>query len=94
MPKVALTPAQKLSAWQERFRASVWRHINKHDPEAEYNSQAELAHDVGVSRPCLNKIICGKTVPTLQSFARICNACNMSADEVGMLVLQLGGIRE
>ena len=94
MPKVALTPAQKRAAWRKHFAAAVGRHINRHDPEAEYNSQAELAHDIGASRPGLSNIICGKTVPTLQSFARICNACNMSADEVGMLVLQLGGIRE
>ena len=94
MPKVALTPAQKRAAWRKHFAAAVGRHINRHDPEAEYNSQAELAHDIGVSRPGFSNIICGKTVPTLQSFARICNACNMPADEVGRLVLQLGGIRE
>lgn len=93
MAKVTLTDAQKLEAWNKRFATAVGRHINRHDQEAEYNSQAELAHDVGVSRPGLSNIICGKTVPNLQSFARICNACNLSADEVGMLVLQLGGIR-
>ena len=93
MAKVTLTDAQKLEAWNEHFHTSIGRHINRHDPEAEYNSQAELAHDIGVSRPGFSNIICGKTVPTLQSFARICNACNLSADEVGMLVLQLGGIR-
>lgn len=93
MAKVALTDAQKLSAWQERFRASVGRHINRRDPEAEYNTQAELAHDAGLSLLGMSNIMTGRYIPNLRTFARICNACNLSADEVGRLVLQLGGIR-
>lgn len=93
MAKVTLTDAQKLSAWQERFRASVGRHINRHDPEAEYNSQCELAHDIGISKTAMSQIMVGRRDPSLRTFARMCNACNMSVDEVGRLVLQLGGIR-
>lgn len=93
MAKVALTDAQKLEAWNERFRASVSRHINRLDPEAEYDTQTELAHDAELSLMSMSNIMTGKYIPNLRTFARICNACNLSADEVGRLVLQLGGIR-
>ena len=93
MAKVTLTKSQALDAWQERFRTSIGRHINRRDPEAEYSSQTELAHDVGVSKPAISQILCGNSIPALPTFARMCNACNLSADEVGRLVLQLGGIR-
>ena len=93
MAKVALTDAQKLEAWCERFRVSIGRHINRHDPEAEYSTQRELAHDIGISKTAMSQIMIGQHDPSLKTFARMCNACNMSVDEVGRLVLQLGGIR-
>ena len=93
MAKVALTDAQKLEAWCERFRVSIGRHINRRDPEAVYNSQSELAHDIGISKTAMSQIMIGRHDPSLRTFARMCNACNMSVDEVGRLVLQLGGIR-
>lgn len=93
MAKVTLTDAQKLKAWNERFHTSIGRHINRRDPEAEYNSQSELAHDIGISKTAMSQIMIGRHDPSLRTFARMCNACNMSVDEVGRLVLQLGGIR-
>lgn len=93
MAKVTLTDAQKLEAWNERFHTSIGRHINRRDPEAGYNSQSELAHDIGISKTAMSQIMVGRHDPSLRTFARMCNACNMSVDEVGRLVLQLGGIR-
>ena len=93
MPKVALTPMQKRYAWHARMERMIKRHISRHDPEAEYNTQIELAHELGISRTTLSNIFSGRQFPTLTLLARICVACNISADEVGQLVLALGDIR-
>lgn len=93
MAKVALTAMQKRYAWHASLERMIKRHISRHDPEAEYSTQIELAHELGVARTTLSNIFSGRQLPTLTLLARICVACNISPDEIGRLVLQLGDIR-
>ena len=93
MAKVALTPMQKRYAWHAQMERMIKRHISRRDPEAEYSTQTELAHDLGITRTTLSNIFSGRQLPTLTLLARICVACNISADEVGQLVIALGEIR-
>lgn len=50
MAKVALTPMQKRYAWHARMERMIKRHISRRDPEAEYSTQTELAHDLGITQ--------------------------------------------
>ena len=45
-------------------------------------SKAEIAKALGISKPTLSQYLSGRIMPSLETFARLCEIIGCSADEI------------
>ncbi len=54
----------------------------KYEIENSMKSKSQIADELGVSRPTLSEYLSGKSMPSLPTFAKLCEIIDCSADDI------------
>ena len=54
----------------------------KEEIELSGKSKSEIAKAIGVSKPTVSQYLSGRIMPSLSTFAKLCNFLDCSADEI------------
>lgn len=62
---------------EELIRKNLKREI-----ECSQKSKSQIAEEVGISRPTLSQYLSGRILPTVVTFAKLCEVLDCSADDI------------
>ncbi len=54
----------------------------KQEIETNVKSKSQIADELGISRPTLSQYLSGKVMPSLTTFAELCDILDCSADDI------------
>ena len=54
----------------------------KREVESCGKTKTQIAKEVGISKPTLSQYLCGRAMPSLTTFAKLCKVIDCSADEI------------